>query len=78
MGSGSSKPSSEKPVCLDCHKSQQKDLPSDDGISSKGKACESFYQLVSDCMKEHEGQIVPCSKEWKDFQKCHAEQREQR
>jgi hypothetical protein len=68
----------EKPVCLDCEKSQQKDLPSNDNLSSSGQPCEDVYQHVSDCMKQHNGKVAPCSKEWDAFQKCHAENRARR
>ena len=74
MGGGASKSMDDKPVCLDCDKSQQTNLPSQDPVSSNGGPCFRMYQQVAECMKKHEGQIAPCSKEWEAFQKCHLEQ----
>lgn len=62
-------------VCVDCHPSKQKDLPVDDTISSSGGPCALLYDKVSTCMKEHDGLISPCSKEWAAFQKCHEDQK---
>ena len=67
----------EKPVCLDCDKSKQSNLPSDDDISSNGQPCEKIYENVSECMKQNNGQIALCTKEWDDFKACHAEQKQQ-
>ena len=65
----------EKPVCLDCDKSKQSNLPSTDDISSSGQPCEEIYERVSDCMKHHNGQIAKCTKEWEIFKTCHSEQK---
>ena len=64
--------SKEEITCIDCDKKNQKELPSDDGISSKGMACEIEYALVSSCMRENSGQISPCKSQWDEFKLCHA------
>ena len=80
MGSGASKQAettttTTKPYCPDCEKSQQKDLPEQDAISSKGQPCQELYEKVDSCMKQHKGQVSACTKEWADFQKCHSQNR---
>ena len=60
----------EKPVCVNCDKSTQKDLP-EDSIASNGSVCSDAYQMVSVCMKENKGQISACAKEWDVFRQCH-------
>ena len=74
MGSQSSKDetTTEKPYCPDCEKSQQKDLPNQDAISSEGQPCQESYVIVDKCMKQNNGQISSCVKEWTEFQQCHA------
>mmetsp|Transcript_33107 Transcript_33107/g.55497 ORF Transcript_33107/g.55497 Transcript_33107/m.55497 type:complete len:89 (-) Transcript_33107:82-348(-) len=88
MGSSTSRPSSPSetsavpkqppPICLDCDKSQQKPLPNSDRVSSSGQPCADFYEEVTKCMKKHDGQISPCSREWEAFQQCHEAQSKRR
>ena len=61
----------EEPICIDCDKKTQKDLPSDDATSSEGAPCQAAYKDVTDCMSQNNGQIGPCTKEWTAFKKCH-------
>ena len=42
-----------KIVCEECHKKTQKELPAQDGTSSKGMKCEAPYQAVTECMNRH-------------------------
>jgi hypothetical protein len=65
------------PVCLDCDKSTQKDLPLE-STSSNGQPCEELYSKVTACMDKHHGQIAPCTHEWKAFQECHERNRKVR
>lgn len=60
-----------EPICIDCDKKTQKDLPSDDATSSEGAPCQAAYKDVTDCMMENNGQISLCTKEWTAFKKCH-------
>jgi hypothetical protein len=62
-----------KPVCEDCDKKHQKDLPTDDATSSRGGPCDAVYKNVTDCMNQHHGQVAPCVKEWDAFRICHIE-----
>lgn len=71
MASSTGEESREEVVCIDCDKKNQKDLPSSDGISSKGMACEIEYTLVSSCMRNNSGQISSCKTQWDDFKLCH-------
>lgn len=66
MGSTPSSPPS--PICENCHKSTQKDLPADDDITAK--VCHDSYAAVDKCMKENQGQISPCASLWQQFKKC--------
>ena len=68
---GSESKGEEEAVCIDCDKKNQKDLPSNDTISSKGMACEMEYKLVSTCMNENSGQISLCQDQWDVFKLCH-------
>jgi hypothetical protein len=63
----------KKPVCVDCDKRTQKDLPTNDTTSSQGGPCDIMYANVTTCMKRENGQIAPCVKEWDAFKKCHAD-----
>ena len=60
----------EKPVCVNCDKSTQKELPND-SIASDGMICSEAYHKVSACMDQNKGQIAACAKEWDVFRKCH-------
>jgi hypothetical protein len=73
MGNSTSQPSANNkpPVCLDCDKSQQKDLPGNDPVSSSGQPCAEAYKKVSTCMEKYDGQVSSCKKEWEAFQQCH-------
>ena len=63
--------SNENKICVDCDKSKQVNLPSNDEISSKGQVCEGLYKSVSDCMSRNNGQITACTHEWNAFKQCH-------
>lgn len=65
----------EEPICIDCDKKKQKDLPSDDATSSEGAPCQVAYKDVTDCMMENNGQISLCTKEWTAFKKCHEKEK---
>lgn len=58
----------DKIVCENCDKKTQKELPS---ASSYGMPCQEAYAAVTKCMKENNGQISPCVKEWDEFKACH-------
>ena len=61
----------EKPVCVDCDKSTQKEVPSSDNSTTTG-TCATDYATVAACMKTHHDQVSSCVKEWKEFKECHA------
>mmetsp|Transcript_30398 Transcript_30398/g.34648 ORF Transcript_30398/g.34648 Transcript_30398/m.34648 type:complete len:91 (+) Transcript_30398:49-321(+) len=64
--------SSSNPICIDCDKKNQKDLPSSNKPSAAtGQPCDQLYQNVAKCMIENDGQITSCVEEWKLFNKCH-------
>eukprot|EP00537_Pseudo-nitzschia_pungens_P010825 CAMPEP_0172386534 /NCGR_PEP_ID=MMETSP1061-20121228/4041_1 /TAXON_ID=37318 /ORGANISM="Pseudo-nitzschia pungens, Strain cf. pungens" /LENGTH=92 /DNA_ID=CAMNT_0013115921 /DNA_START=216 /DNA_END=494 /DNA_ORIENTATION=- len=65
------------PVCLDCDKKHQKDLPADDPVSQTGQPCASSYEAVTACMSRHEGQISSCAREWEAFRECHQKEQQQ-
>ena len=58
-------------VCVECDKKTQKDLPSNDAVSSEGMPCEKEYAIVSSCMKKNSGQVSSCSIHWDEFKLCH-------
>lgn len=62
-------------ICIECDKKTQKDLPSNDVLSSEGMPCEKEYALVSSCMKEKAGQVSSCSSHWDKFKLCHEQNR---
>jgi hypothetical protein len=68
----------EEVICIDCDKKTQKDLPTADSLSSKGKACENEYTIVAACMTENEGQVSSCTKQWDSFKLCHEQQKHTR
>jgi len=68
MGASNSKQS--EPICLDCDKKTQKDLPSDN-TSSASNDCKNEYAKVTACMTEYKGQIGPCGEVWDNFKECH-------
>ena len=76
MGASNSKQHSE-PICIDCDKKTQKDLPSDNS-SSASNDCKDEYARVTACMSEHKGQIGPCTEVWDSFKECHARNAKQR
>lgn len=57
------------PVCLNCSKETQTDLPANDVRTAI--ICFDQYQKVQTCMEANQGQISACSSEWKEFQDCH-------
>ena len=65
----------ERVVCIDCDKKNQKDLPSNDNLSSEGMPCEVEYSLVSQCMNENHGQVSSCVDQWNNFKQCHSQQK---
>jgi hypothetical protein len=40
----------EEPICIECDKKNQKDLPNNDTSSSQGMPCEQIYSDVNECM----------------------------
>lgn len=74
MGGSNSKQQQQQqsePICIDCDKKTQKDLPSDNS-SSASKECQDEYAKVTACMSEYKGQIGPCAEVWDSFKECHA------
>ena len=65
----------EEPICVDCDKKTQKELPSDDATSTEGAPCQAAYKDVTDCMSKNNGQIGPCTKEWTAFKECHEKEK---
>jgi len=63
-----------KIVCENCNPNTQKDLPANDESSEQ---CMDPYLAVDLCMKANRGQVTSCVDEWKEFQACHASQKEQ-
>ena len=65
----------KEPICIECDKKNQKDLPQENGTTSasKGMPCELSYNAVNTCMNDNAGQISACRKEWDSFKLCHAE-----
>jgi hypothetical protein len=63
----------KEPICIECDKKNQKDLPESDGptSASEGMPCESPYAKVTRCMSDNAGQITACRKEWDSFKLCH-------
>mmetsp|Transcript_34612 Transcript_34612/g.101720 ORF Transcript_34612/g.101720 Transcript_34612/m.101720 type:complete len:85 (-) Transcript_34612:1302-1556(-) len=64
-----------EPICVDCDKKTQKELPSDDATSTEGAPCQTAYKNVTDCMAKNNGQIGPCTKEWVAFKECHEKEK---
>mmetsp|Transcript_6013 Transcript_6013/g.13043 ORF Transcript_6013/g.13043 Transcript_6013/m.13043 type:complete len:95 (-) Transcript_6013:539-823(-) len=65
------------PICLDCDKKHQKELPASDPVSREGQPCASVYEHVSDCMTKHGGKISSCTQEWEAFRRCHQKEQNQ-
>ena len=68
----------EEPICIECDKKNQKDLPSNGedtppSSASKGMPCEASYTNVTACMEQNAGQISACRDEWDAFKLCHEE-----
>ena len=68
--------SDDDAICLDCDKKNQKDLPQQDPLSSKGQPCAGVYEKVCECMNHNKGQISPCAEEWESFRRCHQQEQE--
>lgn len=78
MGASNSKQQQQsEPICIDCDKKTQKDLPSDN-TSSAATDCIDEYAKVTVCMSKYKGQIGPCTEEWDSFKECHANNSKQR
>ena len=60
---------SPPPICIDCDKKNQKDLPQTTP-ASEGMACEAPYAQVTSCMNDNAGQISACKDEWNSFRQC--------
>jgi len=58
----------DKPVCVNCDKSTQKEAPQE---SVANKSCADAYRAVSKCMDDNNGQVSSCSKLWDEFRDCH-------
>jgi len=63
------------PVCIECDKKTQKDLPANDNLSSKDMSCEKEYSEVTSCMNRYEGQISSYTDQWNSFRLCHDKQK---
>jgi len=63
------------PVCIECDKKTQKDLPANDNLSSKDMSCEKEYSEVTSCMNRYEGQISSYTDQWNSFRLCHDHQK---
>jgi hypothetical protein len=77
MGASNSKQQQSEPICIDCDKKTQKDLPSDNS-SSASNDCKDEYAKVTACMSEYNGQIGPCAEVWDSFKECHDKNVKQR
>ncbi len=60
----------ENTVCVDCARSTQKPVE-EASVSPATGVCADVYEQVTICMKEHQGQIVPCAAQWQAFRQCH-------
>lgn len=65
------------PVCENCQKSSQRELPRDDPLVAVEQQqgggrhpCAPIYDRVEACMSEFRGQISPCSTVWQEFREC--------
>jgi hypothetical protein len=74
MGANTSKEkignNDNNPICIDCAKETQVDVPDDD-MTTLG-VCAKQYETVNNCMKLNNGQITSCKDEWQAFQLCHS------
>jgi hypothetical protein len=73
MGSTTSKVKAKNdnnPICIECAKETQVDVPVEDITTIK--VCAVQYETVNNCMKKQNGQISSCTMEWKEFQLCHS------
>lgn len=66
----------ENKICVDCAKSTQKQVE-EASLSPATGVCADVYEQVTICMKEHQGQIVPCAAQWQAFRQCHDEKNPQ-
>jgi hypothetical protein len=64
----------EEPICIECDKKNQKDLPNNDTSSSQGMPCEQIYSDVNECMNQNDGLISACQTPWEAFKQCHSQQ----
>jgi len=70
-GEDSAGPTRTKPVCENCDKKTQKEMPTDEP-----EDCLDQYVAVDECMKSNKGQVTSCVDEWREFQACHAKQKQ--
>ena len=66
----------EEPICIECDKKNQKDLPTSDSSSSDGMPCQQIYMDVNKCMNENDGLISACREPWDAFKQCHSQQKQ--
>ena len=66
----------EEPICVECDKKNQKDLPTNDSSSSDGMPCQQIYMGVNKCMQENDGLISACREPWDAFKQCHSQQKQ--
>lgn len=67
---GDGPPKGTNPVCENCDKKTQKEMPADEP-----EDCLDQYVAVDGCMKSNKGQVTSCVDEWKEFQACHDKQK---
>jgi hypothetical protein len=55
--------------CVDC-------VAFPESVHLKHGACQTFYDHVERCMKEHRGMVGDCVPEWRQFRACHDKRRD--
>jgi hypothetical protein len=73
-------------VCIDCQRDKQvaypgigpeSDTNTDDKQSTNGNPCFELYNKVDICMKGNQGQITSCVNEWKLFNDCFTQHKDE-
>lgn len=84
--SNNSRDTSNK-VCIDCQRDKQVAYPRigaesdqnrDDTQRSPANPCFELYKKVDICMKGNQGQISSCVNEWKLFNECFTQHKDER
>jgi hypothetical protein len=71
-------------ICIDCQKDKQVDYPAvtldndtNNRINGNNDECYDLYMNVDICMKKNQGQISSCVDEWKTFNTCFTQQKQE-